>query len=241
MDLQAAMVLGHPLFRIFFFVMPPLAAKGSLFFLRGLLVRFLAVGFRLCRNHVVNQGLNHPLFQIDVEAQEADKGKAAQQLLLLRRGLAEGLGGDIKDALRVRLQGVCLALFQRKKLLIYIGQVQAGGRIEIFFAQRGHQRLDIADGQEVFVIVNKNQIQIEGIIDPFDVCYGDKDYDLFLLEKGKGKEMGLLDCFFENEDENLKKKIALYSLWNEVKHYYYSKKKNDYSIKSYFEDVRKFL
>lgn len=91
------------------------------------------------------------------------------------------------------------------------------------------------------IIVNNDETRVEGMIDPFDVCYGDKDYDLFLLEKGKGKELGLLECFFEVEDEKYKKKIALYSLWNEVKHYYYSKKKNDYSIKSYFEEVRKFL
>lgn len=91
------------------------------------------------------------------------------------------------------------------------------------------------------IIVNKEETQIEGIIDPFDICYGDKDYDLFLLEKGNGKKMELLNCFFEVEDEKHKKKIALYSLWNEVKHYYYSKKKNEYSIKSYFEELKKFI
>ena len=91
------------------------------------------------------------------------------------------------------------------------------------------------------IIVNNDKTQIEGIIDPFDVCYGDKDYDLFLLEKGKGKEMQLLECFYSNEDERLKKKLALYSLWNEVKHYYFSKNKNEYSIKSYFDNVRKFI
>ena len=91
------------------------------------------------------------------------------------------------------------------------------------------------------IIVNNEKTRIEGIIDPFNVCYGDKDYDLFLLEKGNGKELGLLKSFLKINDEKYKKKIAFYSLWNEVKHYYYSKKKNDYSIKIYFENVRRFI
>lgn len=122
------------------------------------------------------------------------------------------------------------------QLLIYTLE-----NIEYFLEENYEPSLLHGDLTTWNIIVNSDETQIEGIIDPFDVCYGDKDYDLFLLEKGNGKKMGLLECFFENEDEKFKKKIALYSLWNEVKHYYYSKKKNEYSIKFYFEELRKFL
>lgn len=122
------------------------------------------------------------------------------------------------------------------KLLIYTLE-----NIEIFLEENYEIALLHGDLTPWNIIVNDDETKIEGIIDPFDVCYGDKDYDLFLLEKGKGKEMGLLECFLEVEDKKFKKKIALYSLWNEVKHYYYSKKKNEYSIKSYFDNLRKFL
>lgn len=91
------------------------------------------------------------------------------------------------------------------------------------------------------IIVNNAKTQIEGIIDPFNVCYGDKDYDLFLLEKGRGRELGLLNYFYNENDEKLEKKIALYTLWNEVKHYYFSKKKDEYSLKPYFNKIRKFI
>lgn len=113
--------------------------------------------------------------------------------------------------------------------------------IDYFLEENSEPSLLHGDLTPWNIIVNKNETRIEGIIDPFDVCYGDKDYDLFLLEKGRGKEIGLLQNFWKNQNRNLQKKIALYSLWNEVRHYYYSKKKDDYSIKPYFKDMERFL
>jgi len=60
------------------------------------------------------------------------------------------------------------------------------------------------------------------VIDPYNCCYGDSEFDLYQLNNANGKAFGLLEKYKNKQrvSENFELKMAFYELITEIMHYY---------------------
>lgn len=72
------------------------------------------------------------------------------------------------------------------------------------------------------ILLTEDMQNISGIIDPFNCCYADSEFDLYQLDNANGKDFGLLDLYIkkQNVSENFNIKRVFYELFTEVNHYY---------------------
>ena len=109
--------------------------------------------------HIVNQFFNHLLFNIYVKAEHADKCEFLQEILVFFFCIFIGITGHFVFADNIFCQRIDLLSLQAHDFLINFCQVHLPVLIEILFRERAEKYLDIADGQNVFKIVNKGQHQ----------------------------------------------------------------------------------
>jgi len=72
------------------------------------------------------------------------------------------------------------------------------------------------------IILNNEATEAVALIDPYNCCYGDSEFDLYQLNNANGKEFGLLEKYKEKQpvSENFELKMAFYELFTEIMHYY---------------------
>lgn len=72
------------------------------------------------------------------------------------------------------------------------------------------------------ILLNKERNNVIALIDPYNCCWGDPEFDLYQLNNANGKSLGLLDEYIKKKDvsENFYMKLAFYELFTEVMHYY---------------------
>lgn len=82
------------------------------------------------------------------------------------------------------------------------------------------------------IIIDSEQHHVAAIIDPYMSCFGDREYDLMMLDKANGCELKLLDAYRDcvQLSANFDRKKIYYNSWNELCHYYYSNKKTEMNI-----------
>ncbi len=72
------------------------------------------------------------------------------------------------------------------------------------------------------ILLNPNLTEVAAIIDPFNCCWADQEFDLYQLDNANGKWFGFLDRYktSANLSENFPLKRAVYELFTEVMHYH---------------------
>lgn len=72
------------------------------------------------------------------------------------------------------------------------------------------------------IILNNEATEAVAVIDPYNCCYGDSEFDLYQLNNANGKEFGLLEKYKKKQpvSENFELKMAFYELFTELMHYY---------------------
>lgn len=71
------------------------------------------------------------------------------------------------------------------------------------------------------LMLNSDCTSAIAMIDPYNCCYGDSEYDLYQLNNVNGKEYGLLDLYQSKYAMSRiwKEKMAFYELFTELMHY----------------------
>lgn len=72
------------------------------------------------------------------------------------------------------------------------------------------------------VMLDDNKEHAVAVIDPFNCCWADSEFDLYQLDNANGKEFGLLDMYMQKQElsENFPIKRAFYELFTELNHYF---------------------
>lgn len=72
------------------------------------------------------------------------------------------------------------------------------------------------------IMVDESKEHACAVIDPFNCCYADCEYDLYQLDNANGKAFGLLNLYMEKQpvSENFRLKRAFYELFTEINHYF---------------------
>ena len=72
------------------------------------------------------------------------------------------------------------------------------------------------------IILNNEATEAVAVIDPYNCCYGDSEFDLYQLNNANGKAFGLLEKYKKKQpvSENFELKMAFYELFTEIMHYY---------------------
>ena len=72
------------------------------------------------------------------------------------------------------------------------------------------------------IMVDEAKEHVVAVIDPFNCCYADTEFDLYQLDNANGKEFGLLTLYKQKQNlsENFRLKRAFYELFTEINHYY---------------------
>ena len=72
------------------------------------------------------------------------------------------------------------------------------------------------------IMLNESRNKAYAVIDPFNCCYADSEYDLYQLDNANGKDYGLLTKYCEKVkvSKNFIEKRRFYELYSEVNHYY---------------------
>lgn len=72
------------------------------------------------------------------------------------------------------------------------------------------------------IILNHEATEAIAVIDPYNCCYADSEFDLYQLNNANGKVYGLLEKYKEKQpvSENFELKMAFYELFTEIMHYY---------------------
>lgn len=93
---------------------------------------------------------------------------------------------------------------------------------KIFDDKIGQPTLIHGDYWTPNLIVNKKTMDLVGVVDPFNVMWADRDYELFTLVAGLGKNLKLYQLYKSRNDiaDKCDLKIEFYALFSEV--YWYS-------------------
>ena len=71
-------------------------------------------------------------------------------------------------------------------------------------------------------MIDENKVSVVAVIDPYNSCWADAEFDLYQLNFSYGKEYGLLDAYKRRMglSANFEMKCCFYELFTEVMHYY---------------------
>jgi len=72
------------------------------------------------------------------------------------------------------------------------------------------------------IMIDENKVSVVAVIDPYNSCWADAEFDLYQLNFSYGKEYGLLDAYKRRMglSANFEMKCCFYELFTEVMHYY---------------------
>lgn len=72
------------------------------------------------------------------------------------------------------------------------------------------------------ILLAKDGRDAGAVIDPYNCCWADNEYDLYQLDNANGKELGLLKLYRQkkNVSSNFNEKRRFYELYTELNHYY---------------------
>ncbi len=92
----------------------------------------------------------------------------------------------------------------------------------IFYLPVREARLIHGDYNMWNIMLDEAKEHACAVIDPFNCCYADSEFDLYQLDNANGKAFGLLDLYMKKQpvSENFRLKRAFYELFTEVNHYY---------------------
>ena len=95
---------------------------------------------------------------------------------------------------------------------------------QIFYLPVTKARLIHGDYNTWNIMLNEDKTHAAAVIDPFDCCWADNEYDLNQLDNANGKSYGLLKKYAQKFplSPNFKQKRCFYELYTEVNHYYNS-------------------
>ena len=93
---------------------------------------------------------------------------------------------------------------------------------DIFYLPIKEARLIHGDYNMWNIMLDKSKEHAYAVIDPFNCCYADSEFDLYQLDNANGKDFGLLNLYMEKQpvSENFRLKRAFYELFTEINHYY---------------------
>lgn len=96
---------------------------------------------------------------------------------------------------------------------------------EIFYIPVTEARLIHGDYNAWNIMLSEQCDKAIAVIDPYNCCFGDSEYDLYQLDNANGKEYGLLKRYAEKVtlSENFEAKRRFYELYSEVSHYHDAK------------------
>jgi fructosamine-3-kinase len=92
----------------------------------------------------------------------------------------------------------------------------------IFSAPIKSARLIHGDYNTWNVLLNHQASEVVGVIDPFNCCWADAEFDLYQLNNANGRYFGLLEKYRERvqTSENFDLKSSFYELFTEIMHFY---------------------
>ena len=93
---------------------------------------------------------------------------------------------------------------------------------DIFYLPIKEARLIHGDYNMWNILIDESKEHACAVIDPFNCCYADSEFDLYQLDNANGKAFGLLNLYMEKQpvSENFRLKRAFYELFTEINHYY---------------------
>lgn len=93
---------------------------------------------------------------------------------------------------------------------------------KIFYLPITEARLIHGDYNTWNILLNNEMTEAIAVIDPYNCCYADFEYDLYQLNNANGKMYGLLDLYKSKAElsENFEIKLCFYELFTEIMHYY---------------------
>ena len=93
---------------------------------------------------------------------------------------------------------------------------------DIFYLPIKEARLIHGDYNMWNIMIDESKEHACAVIDPFNCCYADSEFDLYQLDNANGKDFGLLNLYMEKQpvSENFRLKRAFYELFTEINHYY---------------------
>ena len=107
------------------------------------------------------------------------------------------------------------------------------------------QRLSLIHGDYTpwNIMVDPDTNTVVSVLDPYLSCFGDCEYDLMMMNKSNGKDLGLLKQYQEHIPPSLQfsRKIVYYNSWNELCHYYYSDRKLTMNISERAYELRQVI
>ena len=93
---------------------------------------------------------------------------------------------------------------------------------DIFYLPITEARLIHGDYNMWNIMVDESAEHACAVLDPYNCCYADSEFDLYQLDNANGKAFGLLDLYKKKQpvSENFRMKRAFYELFTEINHYY---------------------
>lgn len=72
------------------------------------------------------------------------------------------------------------------------------------------------------IFLSEDKRNAYAVIDPFNCCWADNEYDLYQLDNANGKQLGLLKLYQQKKkiSSNFDEKKRFYELYTELNHYY---------------------
>lgn len=100
---------------------------------------------------------------------------------------------------------------------------------DIFYLPITQARLIHGDYNTWNIMLDEKRSHAIAVIDPFQCCWADSEFDLYQLDNANGKEYGLLKRYSKKIplSENFESKRRFYELYTEINHYYDSQVKVD--------------
>lgn len=92
----------------------------------------------------------------------------------------------------------------------------------IFYLPIPQARLIHGDYNTWNIILTENLQHVNAVIDPFNCCWADSEFDLYQLDNANGKDFGLLPLYAGKVhlSENFELKRPFYELFTELNHFY---------------------
>lgn len=93
---------------------------------------------------------------------------------------------------------------------------------QIFYLPITQARLIHGDYNTWNVMLDEKRSHAVAVIDPFNCCWADSEFDLYQLDNANGKGYGLLKRYSQKMplSENFEAKRCFYELYTEINHYY---------------------
>lgn len=92
----------------------------------------------------------------------------------------------------------------------------------VFYLPITEARLIHGDYNTWNIMLTEDMSHVKAVIDPFNCCWADSEFDLYQLDNANGKSLDLLNIYTQKHglSENFKAKREFYELFTELNHYY---------------------